>query len=255
MGEKDLNKEISRRDIMRGVGLFAAGVAVSQLGGMISKADASYEAANKWQYKKIDPVKAAETAYNAWFEVFCAQATATGIFEQLKEKVGGPWKTFPIDSLKFGMGGMLGWGLTCGSPVSASLIIGLTAPSELVNPMIHDLLQWYSETAMPVYVPKEPRANKEKIIQTVSSSPLCHLSLGKWMKAANSPFGSNERKDRCARLTASVTYRTVEMLNAWKDGKYVKKDAWNAPASVGLPAQQNCNECHGSNIPTAPRAK
>lgn len=214
-----------------------------------------YEAANKWQYEKIDPTKAAETAYNEWFNVFCAQATATGLFEQLKEKVGGPWKTFPIGALKFGMGGMLGWGVTCGSPVAASLVVGLTAPSEFVNPMIHDILQWYTETALPVYVPKEPKANKDKIVKTTSNSPLCHVSVGKWMKAANHAFSDMERRDRCARVSASVAYYTAEMLNAWKDGKYKTRDTWNAVGSVGLPAQQNCNNCHGSNIPTPPQAK
>jgi len=255
MQEKDLNKEVSRRDMMFGAGAFVIGAAFSQLGGIVSKAEAKGGASKKWPYVKLDPEKVGETAYNAWFEVFCSQAVATGIFEQLREKVGEPWSSFPTGSLKFGMGGMLGWGLTCGAPVSASLIIGLTASDELVNPMIHDVLQWYTETAMPVYVPKNPRANKEKIVQTISGSPLCHLSVGKWMKTANHAFSDIERRDRCARLTASVAYRTVELLNAWKDGKYAKRDTWNAVASVGLPAQQNCTSCHSSNIPTAPKAK
>lgn len=121
--------------------------------------------------------------------------------------------------------------------------------------MIRDLLQWYSETALPTYAPKNPRANKEKIVQTVSNSPLCHVSVGKWMKTANHAFSDIERRDRCARLSASVAYRTVELLNSWKDGTYALKDRWNAPAAVGIPAQQNCNECHGSNIPTPPKAK
>lgn len=250
------DKSLSRREIIVGSGIFGAGVLLSKFGHIVSTAEAK-GSGEKWPYEKIDPAKAAEIAYNAWFEVFCAQATATGIFSELSEKIGGPWKSFPISSLKFGMGGMLGWGLTCGSPVAASLVIGLAAPSDLVNPMILDLLQWYSETALPVYVPKNPKANKEKIVQTVSNSPLCHLSVGKWMKTANHAFGDIERKDRCARVSASVAYRTVELLNSWKDGTcdVASKNLWNGPATVGLPAQQNCTDCHGSNIPTAPKAK
>ncbi len=246
------NKKLSRRELIVGAGIIGAGALIARLGGTISTAEAKAES-EKWPYEKLDPKRVAETAYQAWFDVFCAQATATGLFEQLREKVGEPWKSFPIGSLKFGMGGMLGWGLTCGSPVAASLVIGLAAPPDLVNPMIHDLLQWYTETPMPVYVPKEPRF-KGEIIKTTSESPLCHLSVGKWMKAANAPFGSEPRRDRCARLSASVAYKTAEMLNAWKDGKYAKRDTWNGPSAVGIPAQQNCTDCHGSNIPTAPKA-
>lgn len=254
MEEKDLKEGVSRRNLMLGAGAFALGAAVAKFGGLVSNAEAAHKW--PWPYEKIDPAKAAEIAYNSWFEVFCAQATATGIFEQLKEKVGEPWKSFPIGSLKFGMGGMLGWGVTCGSPVAASLVIGLAAPSDLVNPMIHEILYWYSNTALPVYVPKNPKANKDSIVQTTSNSPLCHVSVGKWMKKANHAFGDIERRDRCARVSASVAYRTVELLNSWKDGTCALKDTpWNAPATVGIPAQQNCTDCHGSNIPTPPKAK
>lgn len=251
------NSSLSRRELVAGAGILAIGTAFAQLGGIISKAEAKGGATEKWPwpYEKLDPERAAETTYNAWFEVFCSQAVATGLFEQLREKVGEPWKSFPIGSLKFGMGGMLGWGLTCGAPVSASLVIGLTASPEMVNPLINDLLQWYSETAMPVYTPKNPKTNKESIVKTTSNSPLCHVSVGTWMKASGYPFGSPERRDRCARLTASVAYHLVELLNAWKDGKYTKRDTWTAVASVGLPSQQNCTSCHGSNIPTPPKAK
>lgn len=105
------NSVLSRREIIVGAAVLGAGTLLANLSNFVSTADAKSEASEKWPYVKLDPEKAAETAYNAWFEVFCAQATATGIFEQLREKVGEPWKSFPIGSLKFGMGGMLGWGL------------------------------------------------------------------------------------------------------------------------------------------------
>jgi hypothetical protein len=116
-------------------------------------------------------------------------------------------------------------------------------------------MNWYSNTNLPVYTPRKPRANKEKIIQTVSNSPLCHISVGKWMKASGYPLGSPERKDRCARLAASVAYKLVEDMNAWKDGKYDEDLVWIAAQSVGITGQQNCTECHGTNIPSAPTSK
>jgi len=71
-----------------------------------------------------------------------------------------------------------------------------------------EMLQWYSETALPVYNPKQPKQNT-KIIQTTSESPLCHVSVGKWMKASGYALASPERKDRCARVAASVAYKLV----------------------------------------------
>ncbi|MFN3505712.1 MAG: C-GCAxxG-C-C family (seleno)protein [Caldimicrobium sp.] len=241
---------ITRRNFLGGLGVLTIGALFSDL---VKTGEAKIKKTEPWPYVKIDPKKAGEIAYNAWFEVFCAQATATGIMELLAEKVGEPWASFPIHALKFGMGGMLGWGLTCGSIVTGSLVMGLVLPKEVVNDMILDLVEWYAETNLPVFIPDKPKTVKD-LPRTVSNSPLCHISVGKWMKTANRSFNSPERRDRCARVAASVAYRTVELLNAWKDEKYKPTHTWIAPSAVGIPAQQNCNECHGTNIPTAPKS-
>ena len=107
---------------------------------------------------------------------------------------------------------------------------------------------------MPVFMPKEPKITAE-LPKTISNSPLCHISVGKWMKAANKPIGSAERKDRCARVAASTAYHLVELLNEWKDGKYVAKATHMPVKDFGITSQMNCMECHGSNIPTPPMAK
>lgn len=245
---------ITRRQLLTGIGALALGTMMMNFKDLVTPVEAK-EKGKKWPYEKLDPAEVAEIAYNAWFEVYCAQATATGLMTPLMKKIGSPWKDYPIHSLKFGMGGMLGWGLTCGSPVAASIVMGLVIPDEnTLNLMIHDLLQWYAETALPVYKPKNPRANKEGIITTVSHSPLCHISVGKWMKAANKSFKSIERRDRCARVAASVAYKTAEMLNAYFEGTYKPRDPWNAQSIFGIPAQQNCGECHGTNIPEVPKS-
>ncbi|MFN4196392.1 MAG: C-GCAxxG-C-C family (seleno)protein [Caldimicrobium sp.] len=239
---------ITRRNFLGGLGVLTIGALFSDF---VKTGEAKIKKTDLWPYVKIDPKKVGEITYNAWFEVFCAQSTATGIMEILAKKIGEPWASFPIHALKFGMGGMLGWGLTCGSIVTGSLVMGLVLPKEVVNDMILDLVEWYTETNLPVFVPDKPKTVKD-LPRTVSNSPLCHLSVGKWMKTANRSFNSLERKDRCARVAASVAYRTVELLNAWKDGKYKPTHTWHGPSAVGIPAQQNCTECHGTNIPTAP---
>ncbi|MFN3567841.1 MAG: hypothetical protein ACK4UR_02900 [Caldimicrobium sp.] len=38
------------------------------------------------------------------------------------------------------------------------------------------------------------------------------------------------------------------------NGKYKPTHTCLGPSAVGISAQQNCDECHGINIPTAPKS-
>ena len=264
MEERTIDKGVSRRKFMLGTGTLALGAALSQLGGVISKADAKEITAKQWPwpYEKLDPAKTAEIAYNEWYRIYCGGAVMNSIFSQLAEKVGEPYKSFPVDAFAVLYGGINEWGTVCGTLAGANiascLIIGpwMAGPkSELGHVIGSNVMEWYSTTNLPIYVPKNPKANKGKIIQTTSDSPLCHVSVGKWMKKSGYAFDSAERKDRCARLAASVAYKLAGDLNAWKDGKYHEEIKWFAPDSVHISSQQNCSDCHGSNIPSPPTKK
>ncbi|RJQ55460.1 MAG: C_GCAxxG_C_C family protein [Nitrospiraceae bacterium] len=256
------HNKLSRRELITATGAAAIGAALAQLGGgIVSKAEAKAET-NKWPwpYEKLDPAKTAELAYNEWYRVFCGAAVISSVFSQLAEKIGEPYKSFPVDPFIVLEGGMAGWGTICGSVAGANIASNLIIGPRIAGPDCEhghtigsNIMQWYSEANLPVYVPKTPKANKEKMVRTTSSSPLCHISVGRWMEAANKPLGSPERKDRCARVAASAAYKLVEDLNAWKDGKYKENVGWVAAKSVGITGQQNCTDCHGSNIPTAPK--
>lgn len=252
---------VSRRQILAGTGALAAGAALSHIGGLISPAMAKDGSTEKWPwpYEKLDPEKTAALAYEEWYRVFCGAAVISSIFGQLREKVGEPYKAFPIDAYIYLEGGQAGWGTICGAPAGAnmvfSLIIGPRKPlgdNTIAHEMCIDIMEWYSQALMPVYMPKNPKVTTE-LTKTVSNSPLCHVSVGKWMKAANKPLVSPERKDRCARVAASVAYKAVELLNEWKDGKYESTSEFNCGKLHGITGQTNCNECHGSKIPQAPQ--
>jgi len=259
---------LTRRNLLINAGIFTAGVAgitalSSVVPGLASKAEASGGSTEKWPwpYVKLDPEKTAEIAYNEWYRVFCGAAVISSVFGQLREKVGEPYKSFPIDAFVFLEGGTVGWGTICGSNAGANVVSNVITGPRIAGPDCEngaligsEMLQWYSETPLPVYNPKEPK-QKTRIIQTTSQSPLCHVSVGKWMKESGYALASPERKDRCARVAASVAYKLVQDLNAWKDGKYVSKANWTPAKDVGITAQQNCTECHGEKIPMAPSAK
>ena len=251
-------KGASRRQMMIGAGALAAGAALTHFGGMLGSAQAIGGATEKWPwpYVKLDPAATAQIAYEEWYRVFCGAAVINSVFGQLRTKVGAPYDTFPADAFVFLEGGQVGWGTICGSPAGANIvancIIGPRIAGETAGHHIsEEIMQWYSEASMPVYVPKNPKMTAE-LIKTTSESPLCHVSVGKWMKAADKPIGSPERKDRCARVAASTAYRLVELLNDWKDGKYEPKDTHAPVKEFGITAQFNCMECHGNEIPTPP---
>ena len=261
---KFLDEKLSRRGLIKGA-FGAAGIVALASGGLslFSKAEAKGGTTEKWPwpYVKLDPATTAEIAYNEWYRVFCGAAVINSVFSQLSEKVGEPYKSFPGDAFVFLEGGMAGWGTICGSNAGANVVSNVIIGPRIAGPECEhgasigsETLQWYSETALPVYTPKAPK-QPAKIVQTTSNSPLCHISVGKWMKASGFALGSPERKDRCARVAASVAYELVVHLNDWKDGKYVSKANWTPGKAMGIPSQQNCTECHSNNIPTPPAAK
>lgn len=257
--KKIFDETITRRKLLIGAGKLAVGAAAmtAVLPGSAVAKDGPTEKW-PWPYVKLDPAKTAEIAYNEWYRVFCGAAVINSVFSQLREKVGEPYKSFPVDAFIFLEGGVSGWGTICGSNAGANIVTNLiigprTAGTEDGMLMGSEMMQWYADASMPVYTPKEPKI-KADIPKTVANSPLCHISVGKWMKAANKELASPERKDRCARVTASMAYHVVELLNEWKDGKYKTKGIIPAKG-YGIQAQHNCNECHGSNIPSPPKIK
>jgi hypothetical protein len=256
---KEIGQEgVSRRQVLAGTGALAAGAALSHLGGLVSSASAKDGSTEKWPwpYEKLDPEKTAQLCYEEWYRIFCGGAVISSIFTQLREKVGEPYKAFPIDAYIYLEGGQAGWGTICGAPAGANMVFNLIigpriSGSTVAHKMCEDVMAWYSQALMPIYMPKNPKVTAE-LAKTVSNSPLCHISVGKWMKAANKPLVSPERKDRCARVAASTAFKVVEMLNDWKDGKYEQTVDFNCGKMHGITGQQNCQECHGSKVPQAP---
>jgi hypothetical protein len=255
-----MDLEITRRQLISGAGKIVMATAVVGVGGLSLARSASSAAAQAnveeycrtaeleftgqypWPYKKIDPDLAADIAYRNWYKGFCSYASISGIVTQLKMEVGEPWKSLPLPAFSLFHGGAMGWGTLCGTLTGASIAASFAAGHK-ADPMVNDLLNWYSVTELPLYTPSNPKATFKNV--NASNSPLCHISVGKWMKKEGVTFGSPERKDRCARLSASVAKKMAEMLNAWHAGTYTPAYTKNQVAEHGITAQNNCTECHG----------
>jgi len=247
---KDESKEISRRDVLIGAGKVAAGAAIVSVGAAGLIRPAGVKAAQfPWGYTKLDIQQVGDIAYEEWYKSFCCQAVATGLLKPLQMKIGEPYTSLPLDAFKWGHGGGVGWGTLCGSLNGAGMATGFIAGPD-GEKIINDVIAWYAGTELPKYKPANPKSSITNVNQ--SDSPLCHISVGKWMKKEGVAFFSPGRKERCARLSADVAMKTASLLNDWADGKYSPVHGSNVKDN-GITTQENCMECHGDNIPT-PRA-
>ncbi len=188
-----------------------------------------------WAYTRLDVEAVKNRAYAAYFESGCAYGAFEGIMGELRENVGFPFTSVPSKMMIFGKGGALGWGATCGALNGALAAVNLVT-SDYGN-VGGEIIGEYTETAYPSWKPAETVKTDIDLPTSVSGSPLCHVSVTNWCVESGYASGSNERKERCGRLTGEVAGRAAEMLNALLDGAFVP--AFQIPAST-----TSCNNCH-----------
>jgi hypothetical protein len=238
---------LSRRDLMRKAGMVAAAtgfgglslaVAGSAVGQVMEKQAAPPDL--PWPYKKLDPLVVAEDAYAGYYKGACCYGVFEGIVGQLRKEIGFPYTMMPSTLFVVGQGGVADTASLCGSVNGAASAIFLVTGGmenkkrEVAYPIIQEVFNWYEQTALPDYRPKNP---KFEIIKSVSASTLCHVSVTKWCKASGFKAFSKERSERCAWLTASVAKYTAEILNKYADGTFAMAHPLTA-------ATKTCRGCH-----------
>lgn len=266
--EKEQGNGISRRELLTGAGKITAvgGLALVAGGGLgllagcgnstttgTSTGAGADGATLPYPYVKLtsaDIKQISETAHENWFSGFCAFVTFSGIITLLRQKVGEPYTSFPMEVITYAHGGTAGWGGTCGTLIGAGLASSLVAGPKVGEEILNEVMKWYTETELPIYMPDQPKAQLKTVSR--SDSPLCHVSVGKWMTKEGVGFLSAEQMERCARLSADVATMTVEYLNKEIDKSFAAAN--KAPVAVnGMPSQNNCTECHGTAVPTVPK--
>ena len=239
-GESDL----SRRAFLANTGKAAIGLAIGGVALSLAGCSTDKKAAAEpkpvdvpawpWTYAKLDPDAVAKKAHAGFYEGACMYGVANALLGELKSKTGFPFTQIPTEMFKYGEGGVVGWASLCGALNGSLAVITLVSPKDKYGAICNEIMGWYSQTALPLYVPE----NTAKLVTSVSGSPLCHASVTNWCKVSKAGAESKERSERCARLTADVAKHTVELLNAQADGKFA--------AAVKLPDSiTGCMSCHG----------
>ena len=191
-----------------------------------------------WAYSSLDPAITAELAYKNYESGSCMYATFKSIVSQLADKFGEPYASFPLHMMKYGHGGIGGYGTICGALNGASALIGLLVTEKTIqDSLITGLFRWYESTRLPEFKPQmaildfDPPAS-------VSGSTLCHVSNTNWGKVSGFKVNSDQRKERCRRLTSDVVHYVTVALNEYFSNVYVT-------SGHGIETVRNCMICHG----------
>ena len=239
--------QVSRREFVKMAGAALGGLAIGAIGGYslippketIVTNDIPLEVPDHpWTYTKLNVEAVKARAYNAYFQGGCSYAVFEGIIGELREQVGHPFTAIPTMMATFGSGGIKGWGTTCGTLIGGGMAVTTVSTGAVLN----DMMGWYTETALPNYVPATATKVEGDIPKSVAEAPLCHASVTNWCNASGFSENDPERAERCGRLCADMAGKIVEMLNAEADGTYTQ--AFASPDSV-----IECGACHGKDGP------
>lgn len=249
------NGSLGRREFLTkagmGAGLAAGALLLGKTPLFAAEATpASVIAEEAFPLVEIDPDEARLRGHAAYYMGGCAYGTFYSLLTLLREGVGGPYNQIPLRTLKYGEGGIVGWGTVCGCLNGSAAAITLATSNADYAKIINELIGWYTITPFPSETANKlavdggfiRTAKKDfprvSLVQSVSKSPLCHASVSQWCAASDLKASSAERKERCARLTGDVAAHAAELLNAFKRGSFTPVFALDAET-------QSCLGCHG----------
>ena len=172
-----------------------------------------------WKYIKVDPQAVADRAYEDYPIGHCMHTVFMSIVSEVADALetsdplaARTMRAFPFHMFHYGSSGGNGLGSLCGALNGAMAAINLFVGSDKMRKAItQELVFFYERAELPLYEPKG--AEGTHFPKTISNSVLCHISSGKWCELAQARSESPERTERCARLSADVARKTIELLN------------------------------------------
>lgn len=264
-------KNVSRRRVLMTAGVISGGAfGLGRLFGQEGLAETTRPSRLSsapplpWSLGKyrFDPDAVRQSAYEAFYEGECMFAVAATLIRDLQAKIGAPFTTIPVDMFRYGGGGIAGWGTVCGTINGGAAVLNLLGETSSYQKLINDLFDWYSKQSFPSK-DHDAYAKFQNQTQTVSKSPICHISVTTWVDEARKKRPSitalsPERADRCAKVAGDVASHVARMINAHYDKTYAftyKPSPDYAPCvtchvdvqnayNLNVKAQMNCTTCH-----------
>lgn len=208
-----------------------------------------------WGYalNNLDVEYTRKLGYQGYYLGECAYGTFRAIIGQLQEGIGYPYTEIPLDMMRWGAGGVAGFGTFCGTLNGAAAAFGLICDNTNAKSLISALMSWYAETPLPSDRSNLYAGNGEfqqvldqvgktmktsaPMPQSVARGNLCHVSVTNWCLASGYASGSSERSERCARLAGDVASKAIELLNDLFGQHGIP--AYTAPGD-----KTTCRQCH-----------
>ncbi|MDV2962860.1 cytochrome C [Shewanella algae] len=215
------------------------------------------ELGEKLKYAPLDPMATAKLAYETgggcMHQVFHATVT---MLAQSASVDADKFATIPTALAGYGFAGVTGQGTLCGNLNAVGMLVNILDDINGQNAaVIGALFRYYENTELPLSSDEfvagiGSTAEKTALVvkSSVANSVLCHSSISNWSKASGKTF--SEKGERCYRLSASIAYHLVELLNRAHKGE----DLAALPESNPSTEAQSCQSCHGSSSTMGPAA-
>lgn len=219
-----------------------------------------------WNYQKLDVEAVRKAGFDNYGKAGCMYGAAAALLLEMAKTPDSPWKTIPMDMFRYGAGGVGSWGTLCGALNGAVAVMSMALGVK--GDLIDNLMNWYQEEPFPS-TKHDAYAKFKNQVTSVAKSPLCHASVSIWCDAAKAKVGSDEKKDRCAKLTGDCAAYVAQQLNDMLDKMPVAKIAATADyascmgchtGSTSLldneQGKMNCTPCHdNAGYQTIPHTK
>lgn len=246
---------INRRQALShiiGISTAAAGATLMGTSAFAAtNADGQYQLAlgEKLKYVPIDPMATAKLAYETgggcMHQIFHSVIT---MLAKSNSADADKFKTIPTALAGYGFAGVAGQGTLCGNLNAIGMLVNILDDiNGQNNAVIANTFRYYENTSLPLSSTEFINgigSTDEKTALVVSSSKamsvLCHSSISNWSKASGLPFA--KKGERCYRLSASMAYYLVDVLNRAYQGENIG----GLPSSKPSSQAQDCQTCHGS---------
>lgn len=215
------------------------------------------ELGEKLKYAPLDPMETAKLAYETGGGCMHQVFHATVIMLARSASVDADkFATIPTALAGYGFAGVTGQGTLCGNLNAVGMLVNILDDINGQNSaVIGSLFRYYENTELPLSSDEfvagiGSTAEKTALVvkSSVANSVLCHSSISNWSKASGKTF--SEKGERCYRLSASIAYHLVELLNR----AYKGEDLGALPESKPSSEAQSCQSCHGSTSTMGPAA-
>ena len=271
MEENETKNGLTRRSFLGSTAVGAIGLAAAGFtaGSLINPREAN--AANPaigttdFPHIALDVEKVRQYGYYCYFQfggcgAGSSRALIQGFLDAHTAAGSDPkgWAQIPLQLYAWGAGGGMGtWGTLCGSLAGSLGVLNLM---NLHGVLGTEVMEWYTNQNFPLanlnaydtslaYGGKAalawpPIPDAQVKGHSVADSPLCHISVSKWVAAAGVKLGDKHngttqglKEDRCAKVTADTAAYTAFLLNEKLAGR--TPAAWAAQASMA-----GCYDCH-----------